>query len=94
MLICETVAVAKEPSDRLTEAVRARDRAKAALDKRLEELGEVIADEVRSGVMQSKVAKVAKYTPEHVRRIARAHGVEGDPSRVPPPAPPRKPPAD
>lgn len=87
--VCETVSVSKEPSDRLTQAVKARDRAKKAYEERLAELGEVIADEARSGVMLTKIAKAIGNSVEHVRRQVRAHGVEGDPSRVPPPPPPR-----
>ncbi len=91
-LIRHTGAVARDfkPSPRLQDAIQAHERAKKTLKAAKERLAEAVADEVRDGAKLSDVAKAAKYTPEHVRRLARAHGVEGDPSRIPPPAPPRR----
>lgn len=86
------VAVAREyePTQPLRDAIRAHERAKKALKTAKEQLAKRAAEEVRDGAKLSDVAKATGYTPEHVRRIARAHGVEGDPSRIPPPPPPRR----
>lgn len=91
-LIRHTGAVARDfqPSPHLRDAIAAHERAKKALKTAKERLAEAVAEEVRSGAKLTDVAKEAKYTPEHVRRLARAHGVEGDPSRIPPPVPPRR----
>lgn len=89
-LICHTDPVATELPEELLAAARAHTRAEEMLKRRREELALAIANAVRDGAKLSHVARAAGYTPEHVRRIARAHGVEGDPSRIPPPAPPRR----
>jgi hypothetical protein len=95
-VVCKTGRMAKDldPSPRLAAAVTAHNAAKAALKAAKEELALAIADELRAGAKIAPVARYADYVPEHVRRIARAHGIEGDPSRVPPPAPPRRTPAE
>lgn len=90
MTIWHTQPVADLLPDVLLSAVRAHHRAEEQLKRRKEELAQAIADAVKDGAKLSHVARAAGYTPEHVRRIARAHGVEGDPSRVPPPPPPRR----
>jgi hypothetical protein len=84
--------VAREfvPSDPLRDAIKAHERAKKALKNAKEKLAQLAAEEVRSGAKLTDVAKATGYSDEHVRRLARAHGVEGDPSRIPPPAPPRR----
>lgn len=84
------VAREYEPSPPLRDAIKAHERAKKALKNAKEVLAKRAAEEVGGGAKLSDVAKATGYTPEHVRRLARAHGVEGDPSRIPPPPPPRK----
>jgi hypothetical protein len=61
-------------------ALHARVVAEKVVDKRRDELAEKIVKAFRT-----RIAKVAEYTPEHVRRILRAHGIEGDASRLTPP---------
>jgi acyl-CoA reductase-like NAD-dependent aldehyde dehydrogenase len=78
-------------SDAVIRARAALDRAEAAVERRREELAAAIAEEVRDGAKLSHVAAKAKYTREHVRRIARAHGVESAIDREPPPGRIRQP---
>jgi len=44
-----------------------------------------VAEAVARGEKLSHVGARAGYTPEHVRRIARAHGVKDTTGRIPPP---------
>lgn len=60
----------------LRKAVRAKTRAEAAADKARTELADAIADALREGMKPTDVVKATGYTREHVRRIAREHGVE------------------
>lgn len=90
MRYCHTGGMALELSPEYKAAASEYIAAVAALEAAREKLAPLVAAEVARGAKLSHVAKAAGYTPEHVRRIARAHGVEGDPSRVPPPAPPRR----
>lgn len=86
MTVCETGAVpAIEPSEEFLAAARAFVRAQETLERRRKELGPLMASEVERGVKLSRVAKETGYTRETVRRVAREHGVEGDPTRTPPP---------
>lgn len=69
----------------LTAALRARTIAEKAVEKRRDELAEKIVKAYRSGKFKAaRIAKLVDYTPEHVRRILRAHGIEGDPTRLTP----------
>jgi hypothetical protein len=87
-LICDTWAM----DDPVSRARAALDRAEAAVIRRREELAKAVADAVRDGEKLSRVGVRARYTPEHVRRIARAHGIEDTSGREPPVR--RTPPAD
>jgi DNA-binding phage protein len=80
-LICDTWDV----TDPVAAARAALDRAEAVVAKRRDELANAIADDVRRGEKLSRVAAKARYTREHVRRIARAHGIEDTTGREPPP---------
>lgn len=73
-----------KPSKEFEEAARAKVRAEELLERRRTDLAPMIAAEVARGVNLSTVGKLAGYTPEHVRRIARAHGVEKTVDREPP----------
>ena len=77
-------------SDEYLAAAREYVAAVRALERARLKLAPLVAAEVARGAKLSHVAKAADYTPAHVRRIARAFGVEGDSSIVPPPPPPRK----
>lgn len=83
-LICETDRMATDPSDEFLAAARAYAQAVRALERRRAELAPLIAAEVARGVKLSRVGRETGYTPEHVRRIARAHGVEAAVDRTPP----------
>lgn len=83
-LICETDRVPTEPTDEFLAAARAYVRAVEALERRRKELAPLVAAEVARGVKLSRVGRETGYTPEHVRRIARAHGVEATVDRTPP----------
>jgi hypothetical protein len=83
-LICDTVAVATEPSEEFLAAARAYVEAGELLKRRREELAPLIAIEVGRGVKLALVGRHAGYTPEHVRRIARDHGVGSAIDRTPP----------
>lgn len=77
-------------TDAVTQARTALDRAETLVERRRQELAAAIANQVRDGAKLSHVAKKARYTPEHVRRICRAHGVESTIDRKPPPPRGRK----
>lgn len=69
----------------LTAALKARLAAEKVVEKRRDELAEKIVEVYRTGKFKAaRIAKVVDYTPEHVRRILRAHGIEGDPNRLTP----------
>lgn len=90
-VFCDTDRMPKvEPSEEFLAAARAYVRAVENLERRRKELAPLMAAEVARGVLLSRVAKETGYTRETVRRTAREHGVEGDPSRVPPPPPARR----
>lgn len=72
------------PSDNLRAALATVQAAKAALATALEELHAAIAAEVALPSKPADVARAVDYHPGHVSRIARAHGVPGDPRRKPP----------
>lgn len=92
LLIRHTEQVpAIQPSEEFKAAARAKVLAEEKLERRRKELAPLIASEVARGVKLSHVAKEANYTPEHVRRIARAHEVEATVHREPPPPRRRKP---
>lgn len=76
------------PSEHLRTALEAERAAKVAHDAALEVLHEAIAAEVALPSKPADVARAVHYHPGHVARIARAHGVPGDPRRIPPRKPP------
>lgn len=80
-LICNTWGM----TDPVAAARAALDKAEAVVVKRRDELAAAIAEAVRDGEKLSHVAAKAGYTREHVRRIARAHGIEDTTGREPPP---------
>ncbi len=80
-LICDTWDV----TDPVAAARAALDRAEAVVVKRREELVALVVEQVRDGAKLSHVAAKAGYTREHVRRLARAHGIEDTTGREPPP---------
>ncbi|MEU7980499.1 hypothetical protein AB0B63_18445 [Micromonospora sp. NPDC049081] len=71
--------------DPVLRARAALDRAEATVKRRRDELAAEVAEAVRRGEKLSHVGAKARYTPEHVRRIARAHGIEDTTGREPPP---------
>jgi acyl-CoA reductase-like NAD-dependent aldehyde dehydrogenase len=80
-VICDTWDV----TDPVQQARAALDRAEAAMMRKREELAKAVAEAVGRGEKLSHVGVKARYTPEHVRRIARAHGVDATVDRTPPP---------
>lgn len=92
-LECETLGPMPKPPDPAVErheaavaaALKARKAAEKVVEKRRDELAAAIVEAFRTGKFKAaQLAKVAEYTPEHVRRILRANGVEGDPNRLTP----------
>lgn len=82
---CENARVAAvDPSEEFLAAARAYVSAVEEAERRRKELAPLVAKEVARGVKLSRVGKETTYTPEHVRRIARDHGVEATVKRVPP----------
>ncbi len=79
-LICDTWFV----DDPVLQARAALDRAEGNVKRRRDELAKEVAEAVRRGEKLSHVGAKARYTPEHVRRIARAHGIEDTTGREPP----------
>lgn len=93
-LVCETLSPMPKPPDpeveageaRLRAAVRAKKSADKLAEQRLEDLAQQIVTEFQTGKFKAAhIARVVGYTPDHVRRILRAHGIEGDPTRLTPP---------
>jgi hypothetical protein len=91
--VCDTLDLVPKEIDpevvrleeELTAALRARTAAEKVVEKRRDELAEKIVAVYRTGKFKAaRIAKVTDYTPEHVRRILRAHGIEGDPTRLSP----------
>jgi hypothetical protein len=92
-LVCETLDLVPKRVDEEMErhealvaaALKARKVAEKVVEKRRDELAEAIVEAFRTGKFKAaQLAKIAEYTPEHVRRILRAHGIEGDPTRLTP----------
>jgi hypothetical protein len=82
--ICETVLMpAYVPSENLRETLEAERAAKAAHAAAVARLHQAIADEAALPSKNADVARAVDYHPGHVARIARAHGVAGDPNRIP-----------
>jgi acyl-CoA reductase-like NAD-dependent aldehyde dehydrogenase len=81
-VICDTWDV----TDPVSQARAALDRAQKTLERRREELAVAVAEAVGRGEKLSHVGVKARYTPEHVRRIAREHGIQDTTGRIPPPA--------
>ncbi len=70
---------------RLVGALRALQAAERAVERKRGDLADEIADVFRTGKFRAAtIARIVDYTPEHVRRILRAHGIEGDASRLSP----------
>lgn len=85
LAVCDTpVMAAYIPSDDLRAALEAERAAKVAYEMALEKLHKAIAKEVARPSKNADVARFVDYHPGHVARIARAHGVAGDPTRTPP----------
>jgi hypothetical protein len=85
-LICHTERMAViQPDDEFVREATAFRRASELLEARRKALAPKIAAEVARGVQLARVARACGYTPEHVRRIAREHGVEPAVHREPPP---------
>ncbi len=92
-LACDTISDVPKPPDPererhealLDAALRAKTNADRAAERRRDELAAAIAAAYRTGKFKAAViGKRVGYTPEHVRRILRAHGIEGDPNRITP----------
>lgn len=58
---------------------RAYDRADKVTRQRRAELAEAIADAIRGGMRIVEIARITGYDREHIRRIARAQGIEAAP---------------
>jgi len=85
VFVCENPSMATYvPSDNLRAKYAAHRAAVAAEEAALKELHQAIADEVALPSKPADVARAVEYHPGSVARIARAHGVEGDPTRRPP----------
>lgn len=82
---CDNARVpAVEPSSEFLAVAHAYVRAVEEVERLRKELAPLAAKEVARGVKLSRVGREARYTPEHVRRIAREHGVEAAIKRIPP----------
>ncbi len=90
---CDTISDVPKPPDPerehhaalLAAGYRAKVAADKAAERKRDELAAAIADAYRTGKFKAAaIAKLVNYTPEHVRRILRAHGIEGDPNRITP----------
>lgn len=92
-LACDTISDVPKPPDPererhaalLAAGYRAKVAAERAAERKRDDLAEAIATAYRTGKFKAAaIAKLVNYTPEHVRRILRAHGIEGDPNRITP----------
>lgn len=90
---CETLSDVPKPADPerekhdalLAAAVRARKQADEQAERKRLALAEAIVAAYRTGRYKAaQIAKQVDYTPEHVRRLLRAAGIEGDPTRLTP----------
>lgn len=61
---------------KLTQAKATHSSTVATTRERRTDRDKRIADEVRSGRRQADIAALTKLTPERIRQICRAHGVE------------------
>lgn len=69
----------------LTQARREYDEAGELLRRHTAELHVAMADLYRTGeYTAAEIGRRVGYTPEHVRRILRAAGIQGDPTRLTP----------
>jgi transposase len=93
ILVCETLDLVPKETDpeveqheaELTASLRSLHAAQRSVEKRRDELAEKIVEAYKTGKFKAaRIAKIVNYTPEHVRRILRAHGIEGDPTRLSP----------
>lgn len=73
------VVAKSDPEDprtaRTRELVARRDALARELAAVRQELADEIADAIVAGVRPSVLAKLADYTPDYVRKIAREHGL-------------------
>lgn len=73
------VVAKSDPDDprtaRTRELVARRNALTAELGAVRQELADEIADAIVAGVRPSVLAKLADYTPDYVRKIAREHGL-------------------
>jgi hypothetical protein len=68
-----------EPSPQLRQASTAHHRAERQLERTRATLHMAIAADLRAGVRQAELVKVTGLSREHIRRIARAAGLEAEP---------------
>lgn len=84
-LTCDTERMAViQPDEEFLEEAHAFKQASESLEARRKALAPKIAKQVAKGVQLARVGRACGYTPEHVRRIAREHGVEPAVDRKPP----------
>jgi hypothetical protein len=84
-LTCDTERMAViQPDEEFVREANAFKRASEALEARRKSLAPKIAQQVAKGVQLARVGRECGYTPEHIRRIAREHGVEPAVDRKPP----------
>jgi hypothetical protein len=84
-LTCDTERMAViQPDEEFVREANAFKRASEALEARRKALAPKIAEQVKRGVQLARVGRECGYTPEHIRRIAREHGVEPAVDRKPP----------
>lgn len=82
---CDTERMAViQPDEEFVREANAFRRASEALEIKRKALAPKIAKQVAKGVQLARVGRECGYTPEHVRRIARDHGVEPAVDRKPP----------
>ncbi len=86
-MTCDTERMAViQPDEEFVREANAFKRASEALEAQRKALAPKIAAQVKRGVQLARVGRECGYTPEHVRRVARAHGVEPAVDRKPPSA--------
>lgn len=84
-LTCDTERMAViQPDEEFVREANAFRAASEALEARRKALAPRIAAQVKRGVQLARVGRECGYTPEHIRRIAREHGVEPAIDRKPP----------